>query len=105
MWSRFLIVGKGWWEKLARGWLGLFSIFDFAYVDILDYSEAYDYFNYSNDAYVDYLVEYLGIFFSSRAPIACFSRILAPRKPYSDICWCSMPKFGIVWFSEKLIRT
>ena len=78
-------------ERVARN----ISIFDFAYVDILDYSEAYvdfslctwdyldyseayvdfllctcdfDYFNYSNDAYVDYLVEYLGYRFFVSGP-------------------------------------
>ena len=51
-------------ERVARN----IAIFDFAYVDILDYSEAYDYFNYSNDAYVDYLVEYLGYRFFVSGP-------------------------------------
>ena len=78
MWSRFLIVGKGVVGKVGERVARIISIFDFAYVDILDYSEAYvdfllctcdiDYFNYSNDAYVDYLVEYLGYRFFVSGP-------------------------------------
>ena len=41
MWSRFLIVGKGVVGKVGERVARIISIFDFAYVDILDYSEAY----------------------------------------------------------------
>ena len=73
-------------ERVARN----ISIFDFAYVDILDYSEAYvdfslctcdiDYFNYSNDAYVDYLVEYLGNHFFVSGPDCLFFEDFGPSQ-------------------------
>ena len=55
-------------------------------------------FNSSNDAYVDYLVEYLGYRFFVSGPESKKTRIRAPRKPYSVKCYRSGPKPGTFSF-------